>query len=230
MRLFCVLIILFVVAGIIPNMAQEQECNPIITGVRFDGERDLDISRRILQLYQADQAARQPNEEIDWEIMYREDLARREEVLAYLQAGQILLSEDLFRVALIFQHGNCPEHYALAADLALRAFELDYPSAGWLYAAATDRYLQSIGQFQIYGTQYTVGLDGHFTLCPVSGEISDEERAEYGLPGLDALKARAQEFDGSYIIEPNRFAFLTRIPVLGRFINAWVLRANCMRS
>jgi hypothetical protein len=224
---FCFILLCLVFLGF-PSMAQE-ECNPIITGLRFDGERDLVVSRRILELYQADQAARQPNEELNWEILNQEDLARREEVLSYLQAGQIVIAEDLFRAALIFQHGDCPEHYSLAAALALRAFEMDYLSAGWLYAAATDRYLQSIGKFQSYGTQYMVGLDGHFALCPVSGEITDEERAEYGLPSLEALKTRAQEFDASYNIAPSRFAFLARIPVLGRLIRSWELAAHCIQ-
>lgn len=50
----------------------------------------------------------------------------------------------LFHAGLIFQHGNCAEHFQLARELAQRAIEQGDHSLKSLYAAI-DRYLVSVG-------------------------------------------------------------------------------------
>ncbi len=204
------------------------ECHPAVIAVRFDGEHDSAISRRMNELYVADQAEREPGSEMDIPTLIENDRLRREEVMGYLQAGQIVRSTQLFQAALIFQHGDCPEHFSLAADLAKRADELGHPDADWLYAAATDRYLLNTGRLQRYGTQYTTDSQGHFALCPVAAGISDEERAEWGLPPLAELQVRANEYNEIYEVDPHPLAPLGRIPIIGWFVNQVFILWHCL--
>ena len=56
---------------------------------------------------------------------------------------------------MIFQHGTKPEDYLLAHVLATAALRKGgAPLAPGLVAATLDRYLQSIGQPQVFGTQF----------------------------------------------------------------------------
>ena len=54
----------------------------------------------------------------------------------------------------IFQHGNTVEDCLFAHVLAMEALVKGDESAKWIAAATLDRYLQSIKQPQIFGTQY----------------------------------------------------------------------------
>jgi hypothetical protein len=203
------------------------QCHPVVENVRFDGKGSWKISERILVMHREDQLARNPAVQLDDAQLMEADRLRREEVMGYLQAGQVITSSTLFSAALIFQHGDCPDHYKLAADLALRAYELKDVSAGWLYAAATDRYLLSIGQLQRYGTQYVPDAENHFVLCPVNPATTDEERAEWGLPPLAELQARAAEFDK--LMKPSDLPTspIVRLPVVGKLIDRLVSLWRC---
>ncbi|MEO1633193.1 MAG: hypothetical protein AAFU38_20695, partial [Bacteroidota bacterium] len=91
---------------------------------------------------------------------------------------------DYFHAAMIFQHGRDSTDYRNARDFAQRAFELDptHSTASWLIAAATDRYLWSIDQPQVYGTQTTKDDDGRWTIQPLDDDgVTEEERAARGV-------------------------------------------------
>ncbi|MCB9460666.1 MAG: hypothetical protein H6670_13515 [Anaerolineaceae bacterium] len=192
-------------------------CQPEVSDIRFDGVYDIAVSAHLIQLYNEDQAIRQPGQAINVEQLITDDRLRREVVLGYLQAGQITRADDLYRAALIFQHGDCPAHYQLAADLAYRAYEDGYTTAGWLYAAALDRYQQNTGRLPSYGTQYTIDIRGHFAQCPVDGSITDAERAELGLASLADLHARASSFDGQFQVEPSSWGAFAELPGIGPY-------------
>jgi hypothetical protein len=58
-------------------------------------------------------------------------------------------------------------------------------TAIWIAAATFDRYLQTIGQKQIYGTQFQRNPQGKWTQEPYSTElISDPLRQALGIPPL----------------------------------------------
>lgn len=151
----------------------------------LDQETDLATSLRMAALFSADQTARQLPVS-DPQKLNAEDTARRVEVLEYILNGQIHSARDLVYAAFIFQHGDCSEHYHLANRLAQIALDTGYAEARWIYAAALDRYLMSMGQPQKFGTQYT-WVNGEYQLYTVDPTTSDAEREKYDVPPLSQI-------------------------------------------
>ncbi len=118
------------------------------------------INHELRAIYEADQADRHAGPEIDWNVVGPRDAARMKRVREIVKAGGLKISADFLHAAFVFQHGNKPEHFRQAQQWSLRAAELDpyNKSAKWLACAAEDRWLQSIGKAQIWGTQF--GADG----------------------------------------------------------------------
>ena len=70
-----------------------------------------------------------------------------------IEAGEVRTGLDLERAAFIFQHGERPDDYLLAHNLATLAVSKGRETALWIASASLDRYLLSIGRAQIFGTQ-----------------------------------------------------------------------------
>ncbi|RSB46263.1 hypothetical protein [Brevundimonas sp. 357] len=81
------------------------------------------------------------------------DAVRRQQVRSLLEAGALRTATDFYSAALVFQHGDTPEDYLMAHTLAVAALGERSTESPWLAAATLDRYLQAVGQPQIYGTQ-----------------------------------------------------------------------------
>jgi len=79
---------------------------------------------------------------------------REAQVRTLLAAGELKTGDDFEEAAFIFQHGNDAEHCLFAHVLAMEAVVKGNLSARWIAAATLDRYLQSIKQRQVFGTQY----------------------------------------------------------------------------
>ena len=150
-------------------------------------------------IYAADQAARQqaptaisPDE---WQVVARDDTERRARTRALLDAGQLHTGEDFRKAAFVFQHGGQPGDYLLAHTLALVAASKGDASATWIAAATLDRYLQSVGQPQIYGTQFLLPDGGApATQAPYDRDlISDLVRRELGVPAMAAQQDQLEE-------------------------------------
>lgn len=88
--------------------------------------------------------------------IYAEDALRREQVKALLDAGALRTGTDFYAAALVYQHGDTAQDYLMAHTLAVAALGEGSTESPWLAAATLDRYLQKIGQPQIYGTQTLV--------------------------------------------------------------------------
>jgi hypothetical protein len=88
------------------------------------------------------------------EQMQANDAARRKRVREMLEQKLLTTGNDFHDAAFIFQHGSEPEDYLLAHVLAMVAVSKGDASARWIAAATLDRYLQSTGEAQIFGTQY----------------------------------------------------------------------------
>lgn len=84
----------------------------------------------------------------------RERRQRADELLA--QDGA-LSPESIYLAAVIFQHGNETADYERAYDLSRQADEAGYPNDFW--KLAYDRWMLSIGEPQLYGTQYDMQFD-----------------------------------------------------------------------
>jgi hypothetical protein len=82
------------------------------------------------------------------------DRDRRKRVTTMMELGEVKTKKDLYHAAVIFQHGEVPEDFLTSHRLATVASILGHRTARWLLAASLDRYLMSIGQPQIYSTQF----------------------------------------------------------------------------
>jgi|HubBroStandDraft_6_1064221.scaffolds.fasta_scaffold200610_2 hypothetical protein len=109
----------------------------------------------------------QPMEKVE-----KYDRERRVRVHQLLDAGNVKTGQDYWFAAMIFQHGEKPRDYLLAHVLALTAAYKGNRNGRWLAAATLDRYLLSISQKQIYGTQFT-------------GKTGETVQADYDADALD---------------------------------------------
>jgi hypothetical protein len=168
-------------AACVPSV--DQAAYELLEKLEVGQNADPAVSKRMVALFLADQAARQSPVGIDTQKVNQDDTLRRIEVLDYITKGQIRTTRDLVYGAFIFQHGDCPEHYRFANRLAQIAMDAGYSDARWIYAATLDRYLLSLGEPQKYGTQYS-WIDGEWVLYPVDPKTTDAERAKYNVPPL----------------------------------------------
>ena len=105
-------------------------------------------------LFEADQAERKVAK-IDWAKLEANDEARRKRTRALMDTGALQSGDDYYHAAYIFQHGSEASDHLLAHVLAIAAMKRGRAKASWIASATLDRYLQSIGQPQIFGTQYS---------------------------------------------------------------------------
>ena len=150
-------------------------------------------------LFDADQGARSSEKPIDWKIVGAQDADRRVATQKLLDAGKLWSANDYWRAAFIFQHGDAPADYLKAHSLAVIAAAKGKSSATWIAAATLDRYLQAIGQKQIYGTQFS-GKDGE----PMTQEpydrtvISDGLRRASGVPDMAGQEKQRAEMEARF--------------------------------
>lgn len=148
------------------------------------------------QIYDADQADRAGGlTKIDWNVVDPRDIERRQKTRALLAAGRLHTGDDFLEAAFVFQHGR-DDDFLLAHTLAVVATKKGAPGGSWIAAATLDRYLQSIGHKQIYGTQTGV-RDNVVSKEPYDRDlISDALRGELGVKDLatqDKELAKAKE-------------------------------------
>lgn len=146
-------------------------------------------------LFDADQAAREVKQ-IDWKRVWPEDTQRRAATQALLDAGRLHSGTDFYRAAFVFQHGSTPAEYLKAHALAVIATARGRRDAAWIAAATFDRYLQSIGQPQAYGTQYHWQDKQPATQEPYDRTLlSDAMRQATGVPTLAQQERRRAGYD-----------------------------------
>lgn len=147
------------------------------------------------RLYDEDQAARQ-SAHIDWSVVSPQDAARRVRTKALLDAGALHSADDYYHAAFLFQHGNKPQDYLLAHVLAIIAAAKGQHEATWIAAATLDRYLQSIGQKQVFGTQYLTKPGQPVTQEPYDRTVlSDALRMATGVPPQAAQEQQRARFE-----------------------------------
>lgn len=140
------------------------------------------------KIFEADQKPRQNPADLTperWTVINRDDAERRNQTAKLLADNQLHTAEDFNRAAFIFQHGSTPDDYLLAHTLAMIAVAKGDENSLWIGTATLDRYLQSSGKSQIYGTQFRSTKDA--TQEPFNRSlISDSLRRELGVPSLAA--------------------------------------------
>lgn len=136
-------------------------------------------------IFEADQADRRENGDTDWEAVNRRDLERLSQTEALIAGNALVTGSDFFRAAFIFQHGSEPRSYLKAHSLSLVAIACGRRDATWIATAALDRYLQAIGQPQVFGTQFRFPDAAPVTQEPYDRSlIADSLRQRLGVPPL----------------------------------------------
>jgi hypothetical protein len=169
---------------------------------------DDSAAPEIARMYDADQADRQAHP-IDWKIVTPRDIARREATRKLLSDGALHSGEDFDQAAFIFQHGETSDDFLLAHTLAMVAVSKGDSDAIWIAAATLDRYLKTIGQPQIYGTQFDLMAwkaeckanprcrtkPSHYEQDPYNRDlISDALRSELQVPSEAKQLDQAKQF------------------------------------
>ncbi|HEY6851223.1 MAG TPA: hypothetical protein VI320_34060 [Terracidiphilus sp.] len=134
------------------NFAQTKA--PTLRALYVEDQRDRGVALADdgVSILTKEQADKLPS--FDWEQeVPKRDEARREQARTLL-AQSALTGEDYFYAAYLFQHGESANDNLFAHILGAQAIALGYTRAKWNSAAALDRYLQKIGQKQVFGTQY----------------------------------------------------------------------------
>jgi len=146
-------------------------------------------------IFKADQADRLDPAHIDWKVVSPADRTRREQTQTLLDNGRLSSGEDFYHAAFVFQHGDKPDDFMRAHALAMIAIARGRPDATWIGAATLDRYLQSSGRPQIYGTQFTRPAT-EFTQEPYQrGLLSDAIRKASNVPPLAAQETQRAAWD-----------------------------------
>lgn len=115
----------------------------------------------LIDIYEADVADRKSfNENVS-----ARDLDRRERVAKIAAKGCLFDQDDYWIAALVYQHGQLPQHYLQAIMYANKAADIKnggqgssdkrFDNVDGLQQVTIDRYLMSRGHKQLFGTQIT---------------------------------------------------------------------------
>ena len=131
-------------------------------------QSDRAVSAELQALADADQADRRAVSAgtVDWPTVTAADSVRKSRVEAIAGALRLRTGADHYHAALVLQHGGRPYDFYRAYLWSRAAVEEHaYDPARWLVPRAYDRWQQSIGRPQVYGTQWVSaqvgGHDGH---------------------------------------------------------------------
>lgn len=145
----------------------------------------------IAKIFEEDQADR-TNEKLTLADLAAGDKRRRETVRTFVESGKLSSAQDFYQAAVILQHGDTPRDYLWAHALATVAAARGNSFATWLAAASLDRYLQAIGQPQIFGTQYLTRPDAQAPKYDPS-VIPDSLRKLMRVPDLEKQDPRIRQ-------------------------------------
>lgn len=145
-------------------------------------------------MFEADQRQRMTDTD-DHEAAAAADAQRRVRTRELLDGGFLATGSDFLHAAFIFQHGHEGRDYLLAHILAMRALALGAADGEWIAATTLDRYLQSIGQSQVYGTQFRFPDEGGVTMEPYDRKLLvDHLRKAAGAGDLEAQERKRAEY------------------------------------
>lgn len=117
---------------------------------------------------------------------------RRVRVATIYAQGMVVSAADHYHAALVMLYGEEIAHWELARSLARQAVKLGDSRAWSIIAAAWDRVLLEQGEPQRFGTQF-VRENGRLTLGRVDPQVTDAERAFYGVPPLWVQRQSAEQ-------------------------------------
>jgi hypothetical protein len=154
----------------------------------------------LARLYDEDQSDRAPGAaHVDWSQVGTRDQRREAQIKAMYRDGDLHTAADFHHAAMILQHADEAEDYLLAHELCIVAVSKGDASALWLCAASEDRFLDKIGREQRFGTQFkSSGPNSPFRLVPVSDAMTDDLRAQFHAPKLEAARRMEAEMQAQF--------------------------------
>lgn len=126
--------------------------------------------------------------------MAENDRVRRKRVGEIFGEGCLKSAADFNAAALIFQHGDSPEHYYQSFLWSLRALQLGDSLNRDGVAVAIDRYLVNIGHKQLFGTQAKAipGQKGCYCIQQSEPSVPESMVSKYAAL---SKQARAKEYN-----------------------------------
>ncbi|MEE4539970.1 MAG: hypothetical protein V2J51_15940 [Erythrobacter sp.] len=187
-------VVLLVSIAAVPGLLIAQDT--IAEAIKSEAKTEIADNRELAEMFAKDQEVRKrlrsemksgqlDGVSMDSDLMEEfivGDAQRLERVSGLLEIGALHTAQDYYHAAFLFQHGKEAKHYLRAHHVAMVAMKLGHEEAPWIAAASLDRYLVSIGQPQIYGTQSSVAQNEGAPLTSDSRIISNRERAQLDVP------------------------------------------------
>lgn len=171
------------------------DAQQIFVSCQQDTVRLAERSIELQQIVKADQ-----DDRTDWqnktpdqimEVLKRDE-TRRKRVGEIFGEGCFSKTSDYAAAALVFQHGNTPDHFFQTFIWSKRGVELGDVKQGRMMALGIDRYLINIGHKQLFGGQASrPGFTEETCWClsQVERSFSDERRKkEIGRTLSDAFE------------------------------------------
>ena len=147
---------------------------------RDDASKYAARSEELQRIVAADQADR-PNNVLKPGAQLR-DRERRARVGAIFGEGCFKEARDFSAAALVFQHGDQPEHFMQTFIWAKRSIDLGDSSQGELMTEGIDRYLVSTGHRQLFASQFfkaSLARDACFCLEQTEASFPDALRLKF---------------------------------------------------
>lgn len=150
-------------------------------------------SKELAQIVKADQDDRedfQSKTPEEMQKMVKNDVVRRKRVGEIFGEGCFSKAQDFAAAALVYQHGDVPEHFFQTFMWAKRAVELGDHTQQRMMALGIDRYLVNTGKRQLFGSQATKdGLTAEACWCLQQVEESFPDQVRKSQAGKNLKEA-----------------------------------------
>ena len=172
-----------VMVGLIPSTITKADDSQPYKNCLEDSARQEARSKELQEIVNADQADRAsaPNiPEDQWPNILKRDLKRRQRVGEIFGEGCFKNPSDYAAAALVYQHGDQPDHYFQTYIWSKRAVELGDASQKRMIALGIDRFLVNTGKKQLFASQASRPFDSKcWCLQPVESTFTDSKRKEF---------------------------------------------------
>lgn len=177
---------------ILMSLVSVAQAQPKFISCRDDKPRLELRSQELQSIVKADQKDRENSQSKTPDEMSTvavRDEARRKRVGEIFGEGCVSKAEDYAAAALVFQHGDTPDHFFQTYLWSKRGVDLGDSSQKRMMALGIDRYLVNIGHKQLFGSQATKpGPEACWCVQQVESSYPDKLRKQYaGKSYVEAL-------------------------------------------
>lgn len=189
MKLYCLLLLVVLITPACVTANRAIASQPFTQCPSDPAKQEL-RSKELQDIVKADQDDREiPADKINWEQVLPRDESRRKRIGEIFGEGCLKNEKDYSAAALVYQHGNVPDHFMQTFLWAKRAVELGDPSQSRLMAMGLDRYLVNIGHKQLFATQASKPMNECWCLEEVEKSYPEKDRIKIAQKSVqDALQ------------------------------------------